>query len=565
MSLFRVMIKKFALYRLFPVRHRHILTRDNRPRLRYIAACLTVILLLSTGLPNSILGSLTNYGDNTRSPLVVAGNSRGIDSIPENGGRLPSLNEQNGDFKDGLASVSDYFSKLSFLHSKKLDSELNHDGNEKGIKLANGSTKNFDNEADSQADSQSDYKNSGDKTVGLASAKSDNLLVSDDSINPAAVQPMQPKEEIIKIGSGETVAGVLQEAGISGSEAYNAVKALSKHFNLRDVRAGQAISVRMEPGQNGFQLASLNMKIDPVKEIVVKRTMGDGFESQIKENKVYLDVNAAKATIKNSLYGAAAHAGIPASIVAEMIRIYSYQVDFQRDIRQGDKFEVLYETYETENGDFARYGNVLYANLVVGGKNIPVYRFKTKDGRVDYYGEDGMSIKKTLMKTPVDGARISSGFGMRRHPVSGYTKMHKGIDFAVALGTPIYAAGDGTVGYAGRRGSYGNFVKIRHNGKLETAYAHMHKIAKGISKGTRVRQGQIIGYVGTTGRSTGPHLHYEVILNKKPVNPNSINLPIGQRLAKADMKRFKSHIAAVKQQYAALTEGLKYAQNTVAR
>lgn len=242
-----------------------------------------------------------------------------------------------------------------------------------------------------------------------------------------------------------------------------------------------------------------------------------------------------------------------------MIRIYSYQVDFQRDIKEGDKFEILYETYKTEDGDFARYGDILYANLAIDGKKIPVYRYENKDGQVDYYGEDGMTFKKTLMRTPVDGARMSSGFGMRRHPISGYTKMHKGIDFAVAMGTPIYAAGDGTVEISGRKGAYGNYVRIRHNNEMKTAYAHMQKIAKGITPGQKVKQGQIIGYVGTTGRSTGPHLHYEVLLKNKPVNPNSVKLPT-DRSWQNEMKRFKAHVSSVKQQYASLTEGLKYAQ-----
>ncbi len=378
------------------------------------------------------------------------------------------------------------------------------------------------------------------------------------------IKVLQPEEKLIKIGSGDTVAGVLQDAGVSGSDAYNVVKALSKHFDPREVRAGQAISVRFEPEGDVLRFASLNMRIDPVKEVVVSKR-DDSFAAEMREKDVVLEVNAVNATIKNSLYGSAAHAGIPASVVAEMIRIYSYQVDFQRDVRQGDKFEILYETYETEEGDFARYGDILFANLLIGGKKMPVYRYESKDGTVDYYNEDGQSIKKTLMRTPVDGARISSGFGMRRHPVLGYSKMHKGMDFAAALGTPVYAAGDGTIELAGRRGSFGNYIRIRHNGELKTAYAHLHKIAKGIKKGTRVKQGELIGYVGSTGRSTGPHLHYEVHVNGKAVNPRSVKLPVGQVLAKAELETFKQHVSSVKQQYATLTEGLKYAQNNTAR
>lgn len=372
--------------------------------------------------------------------------------------------------------------------------------------------------------------------------------------------PEGPREELIKIGTGETVAGVLQNVGISGPDAFGIVKAMSEHFDPREVKAGQTLSVRLEPGEAGLEFESLNMKIDPVKEVVVSKKAASGFEAELVEKQVYLQVNAVNASIDSSLYGSAAHAGIPASVVSEMIRIYSYQVDFQRDIQQGDKFEILYETYKTADGDFARYGDVLYANLAVNGKKLPVYRYEGPDGRADYYGEDGSSIKKTLMRTPVDGARMSSGFGMRRHPISGFSKMHKGVDFAVALGTPIYAAGDGTVEIAGRKGAYGNYVRLKHNNTMKTAYAHMHKIAKGIKPGLKVKQGQVIGYVGSTGRSTGPHLHYEVIVNNKQVNPNSVNLPMGQQLAGRDLKRFRDHVSSVKQQYAALTEGLKYAQ-----
>ena len=184
-----------------------------------------------------------------------------------------------------------------------------------------------------------------------------------------------------------------------------------------------------------------------------------------------------------------------------------------------------------------------------------------ENGRVDYFGADGTSTRKTLMKTPIDGARISSGFGMRRHPVLGYTKMHKGMDFAASVGTPIYAAGDGKVEYAGRFSSYGNYVRISHNSKLKTAYAHMLRLA--VKVGARVKQGQIIGYVGTTGRSTGPHLHYEVMVNSKQVNPNSVDLPTGEQLVGKDLRRFKSFVNTVKQQYVSLSHGQKFAANTV--
>jgi len=234
-------------------------------------------------------------------------------------------------------------------------------------------------------------------------------------------------------------------------------------------------------------------------------------------------------------------------------------IDFQRDIRKGDEIEVLYEAFETEDGEFARYGNVLYANLTVGGREYPIYRFEMDNGDVDYFEPSGISIRKTLMKTPIDGARISSGFGMRHHPVLGYNKMHKGMDFAAPTGTPIYAAGDGVVEKAGRNGGYGNYIRIRHNSKLKTAYAHLHRISSRVKPGARVKQGQIIGKVGTTGRSTGPHLHYEVLLANKQVNPRSVTLPTGEQLVGKNMDRFKWLVGHVYQQYASLSDGLKFA------
>jgi murein DD-endopeptidase MepM/ murein hydrolase activator NlpD len=213
----------------------------------------------------------------------------------------------------------------------------------------------------------------------------------------------------------------------------------------------------------------------------------------------------------------------------------------------------MFETMATDDGYIAKTGDILFARLTLSGREIPLYRYEMADGGVDYFGPNGESTKKTLMRTPINGARLSSGFGMRRHPVLGYSKMHRGIDFAAPTGTPIYAAGDGVVERAGRFSSYGNYIKIRHRSDLHTAYAHLSKMR--VRAGERVRQGQIIGYVGTTGRSTGPHLHYEVLVNRKHVNPRAVNLPVGQALAGRDLKRFKGHVQEVNGQYAALVKG----------
>ena len=370
----------------------------------------------------------------------------------------------------------------------------------------------------------------------------------------------------MKIGNGDTISEVLQKAGLSSSESYYTVKALSKYYDPKKIKPGQRLKVNFKSGKEGALIFSkMSMKINSVKTVIITK-VAEKFISTLEEKKLKERSYARTAEIETSLYGSAAKAGIPPQIIAEIIRVYSWDVDFQRDIRNGDKIEVLYETEETEDGNFTHFGDVLYANLSVSGKEIPIYRYKMKNGRIDYFEPNGFSIKKTLMKTPIDGARISSGFGMRIHPILGYAKEHKGIDFAAPTGTPIYAAGDGVINFKGRKSGYGNYIRIRHNSKLQTAYAHMHKYAKNMCNGKRVKQGQIIGYVGTTGRSTGPHLHYEVIKNGIQVNPKSVDLPIGEQLLGTELAQFKSLIRTLNQQYATLSENLKFAQReTISR
>ncbi|MBX2834415.1 MAG: M23 family metallopeptidase [Micavibrio sp.] len=366
----------------------------------------------------------------------------------------------------------------------------------------------------------------------------------------AIKKPDRPRFREITVKSGQTVAGVLQNAGLNGTEAHNAVQALQEYLDVRKIRAGQKIALHYKPDvQGGLSLSKMEMKLDPIKQVSITRSGPVEFKSVVEEKELVKRTYARKAKIQTSLYGSAALANIPQQVVGELIRIYSHNIDFQRDIRRGDSLQILYDVYENDEGEFVKYGNIKYANLSVGGRDVPIYRYKGADGRSDYYQQDGRSIRKTLMRTPIDGARISSGFGMRHHPVLGYNKMHKGTDFAAPTGTPIYAAGDGVVDYAGRKGAYGNYVRIRHNSQLKTAYAHMHKISKSVKSGTRIRQGEVIGYVGTTGRSTGPHLHYEVLKNGVQVNPRSVDLPTGERLKGQELSKFKGIQDAVYKQY----------------
>ena len=368
-----------------------------------------------------------------------------------------------------------------------------------------------------------------------------------------------PLDREVTIESGDALSGVMEKQGVGNTDTQKIIKAMKPHFDPRSIKVGQKIAMHFDEAEDDLQnFREMKIKLNPLKTLVVARE-GENFKSRIDKKKVEKKIKAKQAEIEISLSGSSAKAGIPSSIVAEAIRIFSWNVDFQRDIRAKDKFEILYESYETAEGNIAKTGNILYAKLTLSGREIPLYRYEMKDGRVDYFGPDGISIKRTLMKTPINGARMSSGYGLRRHPVLGYTKMHKGIDFAARTGTPIFASGDGVIEKAGWFSSYGKYVRIRHNSKLQTAYAHMSNINSKIKIGTRVTQGQVIGYVGTTGRSTGPHLHYEVLSKGVQVNPRSVNLPTGEELSGKEKSKFKTVVSKMHRQYASALEGTKLA------
>ncbi len=380
------------------------------------------------------------------------------------------------------------------------------------------------------------------------------VMVPDDISKPL------PLDREVTIEAGDALGLVMEKQGIGNTEAAIVIKAMKEHYDPRHLKAGQKIQMHFDKAEKNTQkFREMKIKLNPIKTLIVARS-GDKFKAQIDERKVRKRIKAKQAQVKVSLYGSAAKAGIPQSVIANAIHIFSWNIDFQRDIRPKDTLEIMYESYETEAGYVAKTGNILYAKLTLSGREIPLYRFEMADGRVDYFQPDGRSIKRTLMRTPINGARMSSGFGKRRHPILGYTKMHKGIDFAASTGTPIFAAGDGVVEKAGWFSSYGKYVRIRHNSKLKTAYAHMKSIRSAVKIGKRVTQGQVIGYVGTTGRSTGPHLHYEVLSSGRQVNPRSVNLPIGEELEGKNKSKFKSIVGKRRQQFASALEGTKVAE-----
>ncbi|MGQ9368070.1 M23 family metallopeptidase [Azospirillum sp. ST 5-10] len=368
---------------------------------------------------------------------------------------------------------------------------------------------------------------------------------------------------VFLVDRGDTLMDLLVEASVPRSEASGAIQALREVYDPRRLQVGQQVTVLFEPRRGGTQhFVGLELEPDVVRSVSVARSGDEGFESAEVEKAVETRKVGAVAEIRSSLFEAGAAAGVPVSVMMEVIRLYSHEVDFQRDLQPGDRFEVLFDRMVTEDDQIAGDGDVLYASLVLGGREKPIYRYKTRDGRIDHYDREGASIRRALLRTPVDGARITSGFGMRHHPILGYSKLHKGTDFGAPTGTPIYAAGNGIVEEAGGKGAYGNYIRIRHNTEIATAYAHLSRFAKGLRRGGRVEQGDVIGYVGTTGRSTGPHLHYEVLRHNRQVNPASIDLPTGEKLQGRDLKAFLQTAKALDRAFEESKRGLQLARTT---
>lgn len=352
----------------------------------------------------------------------------------------------------------------------------------------------------------------------------------------------QPIERTLQVGKGETLAETLNRAGVDISEAKDAVASLNDVFDPKNLKAGQDVTIKWSTPPDGLgrgAFTTVSFSPDPVHTLTVSHKDDVGFVATENKRQVTREIAHYSGAIKVSLFDSAMSAGVPTAIIGAMIKTLSYDVDFQRDLQAGDSFDVMFEGYYDSKGHLVRSGDMLFASVTLAGKPIAMYRFEDQQGTIEYFNDRGETLKKALLRTPVDGARITSGYGMRLHPLLGYTKMHKGIDFGVPAGTPIMAAGDGTIEMAGFNGSYGNYVRIRHANGFGTAYAHMSRISQGIYTGKHVKQGQIIGFVGATGRATGPHLHYEVLSGNNQINPTSAKIPTGVRLAGKDLERFK--------------------------
>jgi len=400
----------------------------------------------------------------------------------------------------------------------------------------------------------------------------------------------------ITMESGQSLAAALTNAGATQADSNAAIFALEKVFNIRELRAGQSIALTFAPPEKVKSEPVAHITYEPPadaaardqamneadatapttgklltvsfsptiqQDIAISRGADGKFSAQSNTKQLSEHYHRAGAKIDSSLYLAAMQAGIPAPVVVQMIHMFSYEVDFQRDLRPGNSFEVLYSFYYTPNGKPAKNGEVSYASIHLADRTVTLYRYQPNgETTADYLNAKGQSARSMLMKTPVDGARISSGFGMRFHPVLGYTRMHKGIDFAVPTGTPVMAAGGGTIKKEGWEGGYGNFVLLDHGNSYATAYGHLSRFAPGVHIGSHVRQGQVIAFSGATGLATGPHLHYEILINGKQVNPATVKVARGRILSGHELVKYEEQRLRVDNELAGMPLETKLADTS---
>ena len=347
------------------------------------------------------------------------------------------------------------------------------------------------------------------------------------------------KKVVLIVKENDTFDGLVSPFIENNQIKQKIINEINKHFNLKKLYVGQKIFLYIS-NINNNEISKIVIPLNFNTDLIVKKNKNSNAYSTNKVNlPITTELVAHKYNISKSLFEDGQRDRVPLAVLSEVIRLYSFDIDFQRDIQKGNQLEILYNVAYNEKREKVSYGDIEYANLILKNKNLEYFLFKTSDGFLDYFNKEGKNVKKTLMKTPLDGARISSSFGIRKHPISGYTKKHQGVDFAASKGTPVYAAGNGVIEFVGRNGGYGKYIRIRHNSSYKTGYAHLNGYKKGISKGIRVNQGQTIGFIGSTGRSTGPHLHYEVIYQNKQINPMTMKLPSGKILKEKELESFK--------------------------
>ena len=329
----------------------------------------------------------------------------------------------------------------------------------------------------------------------------------------------------LKVRNGDSIQRILYDQKISPTEVNNVLNALRREYNVGTLRNDQKVYLIVKREKNGNFVSRLTVNIDNITSVHVFLNKDNVYETK-RVTKILTKKNhLVETTIDRGIYRTAKQSGIENSIVAQFARLYGFEVDFQRDLKKNDKIKIFYERYLDDDGVSQRTGNIIYSEITNVERNIILYRYEYPNGSIAYFTPEGKSIEKSLMRTPINGAKLSSRYGFRIHPILGYNQMHQGTDFAAPIGTPVMASGAGTVEYSGWKGGYGKFISIRHSAVYQTNYAHLQDYAKGIRRGAKVQQGQVIGYLGSTGSSTGPHLHYEVIVNGKKENSQTLKLP----------------------------------------
>ena len=400
----------------------------------------------------------------------------------------------------------------------------------------------------SQKDSLDTYSN------GLTENKNHSKQQANLEPDPVSPKFIEKPINIIKrvlVKKGDTLMNVLTSNGVDKKQAAKLIRALKTIYDLRSLPIGHQLSIYFStesynPNNKYNKVESLSFQKNFKEQIFTYRDTAGNFKSKVKIQSLKTEDVYIEGKISSSLYEAAVSQQMPLKLLMELIRIYSFDVDFQREIQREDSFSILFKQHLNAEGEIVHNDTIEWAKLTLRGKSLEYAKYTSpKSNHTDYYNREGKSVKKTLMRTPIDGARLSSRYGKRKHPILGFTKMHRGVDFAAPKGTPIMAAGDGVIEAVGRKGNYGKYIRIRHNSTYKTAYGHLSRYKRGLKKGKRVKQGSIIGYVGSTGRSTGPHLHYEVIKNGKKTNPLSVRLPAGDTLKDNELKIFLNQLASI--------------------
>ena len=379
------------------------------------------------------------------------------------------------------------------------------------------------------------------KDINLQKNKKQTIIKNDlNKIN--VIEEINNLQEIVfEVKKNQTFSKIVSKYLSSDKVVFNVVNEIEKTFDLRKLKAG--IKILFYQDQASKKLVKIIIPIE--NDINLNVFIAENIAVEKKYLKTKLESHSKEYLITNSLYSDGIKNNIPIEILTKLIRLYSFDLDFQRDIRKDTKVSISYDSKNIEDRDQQYFGDINYALIEIEINKLEYFKFKTDEGFIDYFNKKGENVKKSILKTPIDGARLSSTFGIRKHPILGYNKMHRGVDFAASKGTSVFAGGNGTIEFAGKNGGYGNYIRIRHNNEYKTAYAHLLGFKKGISTGIRVNQGNVIGYVGSSGRSTGPHLHYEIIYQNEQINPLALKLPSGKKLKGKELERFISEMKTI--------------------